>query len=147
MCVQVLFFEQVRSAATGGFSSMDMPSNVRALLASDSGDEEHKRTPAMSHIPGALAWHPEYSSLISGDRKNRSMTLPTERERHHSFTSIPPTKPKQGLFSKPKTFFQKLFSKKVSNFASSRESETQSFSKPSFAEATSRRARRHSMAG
>jgi len=146
--VQVLFFEQVRTAATGGFLLSDMPSNVRALLGPDSSDDlsvsdvHTARVPSMS---GASGWHPDFSTMNPGDINNR-ISSGAERQCHSvtSAGSLKPPKPR-GLFFKPKMFFQKLFSKKVSNSASSRESETHSFSKPAFQGKTSTRIWRHSI--
>ena len=130
----------------------DMPSNVRALVGRDSGDElsisdvHTSRVSSMSALPGALGWHPNFSTMKPGDTKNQSASG-AERGERHSITnsgSLKPPKP-SGLFSKPRMFFQKLFSKKVSSFASSRESDTQRFSKPTFQGKASTRIWRHSI--
>ena len=130
-CAQVLFFEQVRTAANGGFLLGEMPGNIRTLLGPDSGDElsvsdlRAERVPSISNV-GGLGWdsvHQDFSTL-KGDFSSLKARIAEAGKERQSFTasSLKPPKPKS-MFSKPKKFFQKLFSKKVSNSASSRESE------------------------
>ncbi|KAG0581437.1 hypothetical protein KC19_4G251600 [Ceratodon purpureus] len=129
--VQVLFFEQVRTGATGGFLLSEMPGNIRALLGPESSDElsvanVHAERVRPVSIAGELGWdsmHQDFSTLKGDLASLKTRVADAERERQ-SFTtsSLKPPKPK-GMFSKPKKFFQKLFSKKVSNSASSMESE------------------------
>lgn len=45
--VQVLFFEQVRAAMTGGLLLNELPSNVRALMASQEGDSREGTSSAL----------------------------------------------------------------------------------------------------
>jgi hypothetical protein len=108
-----------------------MPGNIRTLLGPDSGDELNvsdvhaERVPSIT-MAGELGWdsmHQDFSTLKGDLASLKTRIAGAERESNSITTrSLKPPKPK-GMFSKPKKFFQKLFSKKVSNSASSRGSE------------------------
>jgi len=133
----VLFFEQVRTAASGGFLISDMPSSIRALLAPESGDDVSLPDGNSDVVPslgtGGEGWdslHQDFSSLKGDLDSLKHRIAEAEKERNSLQTNaMKPPKPRSMFLSfKPKKFFQKLFfsNKKVSSSASSRDSETQS---------------------
>jgi len=147
--LQVLFFEQVRSASSGGYGVSTMPSNIRALMGHESSDERSCSDMHTENVPsvsasadGGYVLHQDFSCL-----KDELVSLKTriaEAENRTSFAhdSLKPAH-RKSIFAKPKKFWQKLFNKKVSNSASSKDmdSETQSVREST----TAMLRRRHSM--
>lgn len=153
--VQVLFFEQVRTAATGGFILNEMPGSIRALMGQESSDDISVSDVHTDHnvpsIPfagqGRFALHHDFSTLKDdlADLKNRV----AEAERKHASPTVTsplqPSKPTDTKFGKAKKFFQKLISKKVSNSGSTKDSETLGSITPPQSKPSARLPRRHSM--
>lgn len=147
--VQVLFFEQVRSVSSGGYGVSTMPSNIRALMGHESSDERSCSDMHTENVPsvsasadGGYVLHQDFSCLK--DELFNLKTRIAEAENRTSFAhdSLKPAH-RKGIFAKPKKFLQKLFNKKVSNSASSKDmdSETQSVREST----TAMLRRRHSM--
>lgn len=152
--VQVLFFEQARTAATGGYVLSDMPSSIRALVGQESGDDRSQMSDMHTdNVPsvsasgehGCYVLHQDFSTLKEELTHLKSRIADAETRQSFAQDSLKPAKSK-GIFSKPKKFLQKLFSKKVSNSASSKDSDTQSTEQPAAGEPVNSSLRqRHSM--
>lgn len=134
----MLFFEQVRTAATGRYVLSDMPSSIRALAGQESSDDRSQMSDMQTeNIPSVSASggydcyvrHQDFSTLKDELTYLKSRIADAESRQSFAQDSLKPAKSK-GIFSKPKRFLQKLFSKKVSNSASSKDSETQSTPQP-----------------
>lgn len=145
--MQVLFFEQVRSTATGGgggggagaggAGTYNMPSNIRALMGDQlSGDDMSEQTdnnvPSVSAASrdGCYVLHQDFSTLKEELVTLKSRVAEAESRTSFAYDSLKPAAPKSkstSLFTKPKKFLQKLFNKKVSNASSrDKDSDTQS---------------------
>lgn len=145
--LQVLFFEQVRSAATGGYGVSNMPSNIRALMRQDSGDDRSCSDVHTENVPsvsasaeGCYVLHQDFSTLKDELVNLKSRITEAENRTSFAHDSMKPAK-RKGLFFKPKKFLLKLFNKKVSNSASSKDKDSETLS---VRESTMLR-RRHSM--
>lgn len=151
--------EQVRTAAASGRLLVgDITSNIRALLAEESSDDQSlfdMRTDMIPSAPsaGGQGWgalHHEFSTLKCDLAVLETRIAEAEKDRTSLTTDTSSKSLKSGksILSRPKRFFQKLFSKKVSNSASSIESARQS-PMPTLGSCAlvpqRRRGRRHSM--
>jgi len=125
-----------------------MPSNIRALIGQESGDDRSCSDLHTENVPsvsasgeGCFVLHQDFSSLKDELVNLKSRIAEAENRTSFAHDSLKPAK-RKSLFSKPKKFLQKLFNKKVSNSASSKDkdSETQSVREP-----TTMLRRRHSM--
>ncbi|CAK9262812.1 unnamed protein product [Sphagnum jensenii] len=132
--VQVLFFEQVRTAMRGGLLQDNLPSNIRALLPPDSSGEISlpelmKGTMVTSSMAvpeeGWDAVHQDYASLKGDLATMRSHIAEAENERNmmqHELAKQQQQKAKSSFLTsfKPRKIFNKIFSSK--GFSSSQSS-------------------------
>ena len=147
----MLFFEQVRTSVNGRYVLSGIPSDIRALIGQESSDDrsqmsdmntENVPSVSASGDHGCYVLHQDFSTLKDELTHLKSRIADAESRQSFAQDSLKPTK-SRGIFSKPKKFLQKLFSKKVSNSASSKDSETQSTGQPAPLNSSLRR--RHSM--
>eukprot|EP01018_Ginkgo_biloba_P021196 Gb_32606 [translate_table: standard] len=110
--VQVLFFEQVRAAMSGGLSANDLPSNIKALLATQESDSQDVAQ-SSSYEDGWDAVHQNFNSL-KGDLANMKVRLAeAEKERHDMQQEVAKSSKSKGLCtfpSKSRRIFSKLWS-------------------------------------
>jgi hypothetical protein len=132
--LQVLFFEQVRTAMRGGLLQDNLPSNIRALLPPDSSGEISlpelmKGTMVTSSMAvpeeGWDAVHQDYASLKGDLATMRSHIAEAENERNmmqHELAKQQQQKAKSSFLTsfKPRKIFNKIFSSK--GFSSSQSS-------------------------
>lgn len=131
-----------------------MPSSIRALVGQESGDDRSQMSDMHTdNVPsvsasgehGCYVLHQDFSTLKEELTHLKSRIADAETRQSFAQDSLKPAKSK-GIFSKPKKFLQKLFSKKVSNSASSKDSDTQSTEQPAAGEPVNSSLRqRHSM--
>eukprot|EP01018_Ginkgo_biloba_P037096 Gb_16231 [translate_table: standard] len=149
--VQVLFFEQVRTAMTGGFLLNDLPSNIKALLPQENGSQESSQS-VTNHEDGWEAVHDDFKA-VKGDLDSMKIRIAeAERERTNmQQEAVKNVKPKGLLLfpSRSKKIFSKLWANKAHSENRSSETSGSSLSpvsvNPADTKSTASRHRRHSI--
>lgn len=106
--VQVLFFEQVRTAMSGGFLMNDLPSNIKTLLPGE--ESQHERLRSAVSADDWEAVQQDFTAL-QGDLDNMKKRI-AEAERQETTMRHKVVKQSSSmrLFFHPKKFFSKLWS-------------------------------------
>lgn len=141
--VQVLFFEHVRTAMSGGLLLNDLPSNVKSLLPQENGSQESSQS----------ATNPEDEWEAVHDITSMKIRIAeTEREGNNMQHESVKNAKARGIFllpSRSKKIFNKLWSNKAHSVNRSSETSGSSLSpvsvNPADTKSTASRERRHSI--
>lgn len=146
--VQVLFFEHVRTAMSGGLLLNDLPSNVKALLPQENGSQESSQS-ATNPEDEWEAVHDDFKGDITSMKIRISET---EREGTNMQREEVKDTKERGLFllpSRSKRIFNKLWSNKAHSVNRSSETSGSSLSpgsvNPADTKSTTSRERRNSI--